>query len=174
MTTYFVAIRLPGAAIRALEAICPSRHRSLRIVSPERFHLTLRYIGSNLPASVPERLGEVAHASFTLRINGTGTFGSRGRGGVLWAGIEESAELQTVQSQIEAQVVACGCEPEGRPYHPHITLARFSRGCPEERLAEHAAREIDQTFDVREFVLFSSRPVQSGPPEYHIEERYSL
>ena len=97
-------------------------------------------------------------------LRGLGTFGSRGRVRALWAGVEKSEALVHLQAKIEAACINAGLPPEGRKFHPHITLARC-KNVPEAPAAEFVATY--EGFDlpainVDAFTLYSSRTGRSG------------
>ena len=82
----------------------------------------------------------------------------------LWAGVEKTEPLLRLQSKIEGACVQAGLAPEGRKFHPHITLAR----CKDVR--EGRARAFVATYDgfglpaipVEAFTLYSSRTGRAG------------
>jgi 2'-5' RNA ligase len=83
--------------------------------------------------------------------------------------------LATLQRRIEAALTGVGLEPEGRRFHPHITLARL-RGAPAERLAGFLADHslfATEAFPVDRFVLYSSLLSSSGAV-YREEAEYAL
>src|SRR5262249_1082646 len=47
------------------------------------------------------------------------------RAGVLFAEIDPARPLLQLQAKVAASMSRCGFAPEDRPYHPHLTLARF-------------------------------------------------
>jgi 2'-5' RNA ligase len=57
------------------------------------------------------------------RLRGLGVFPNWQRPRVLWAGVD-CAALNELAATVEAAVVALGCAPEPRPFHPHVTLGR--------------------------------------------------
>src|SRR6186713_1702093 len=98
-------------------------------VTADRMHLTLRFIG----AADEARLAELHRAleppvetpPFTLSVEGTGAFPSKGPPRVLWAGLQEGRDhLLVLERELTARLSAIGIPPEDRPYSPHLTLAR--------------------------------------------------
>jgi 2'-5' RNA ligase len=57
---------------------------------------------------------------------------------VLWAGLEATPALETLQAACEDAAVAAGLAPEGRAWRPHLTLGRFRAGAVRPRLPEVA------------------------------------
>ena len=131
----FVAVELPPEVRDALSAVVRSLDAhaigSLRTVDPSSVHLTLRFLG-NVPASrvlaIEDTLVDAASQSgrFRLRLGETGTFPERGAPKVLWVGLAGDVDaLVALQSRIEAVLEPLGFAPEGRPFRPHLTLARM-------------------------------------------------
>ena len=94
----------------------------LRFQNPQSPHLTLYFWGETLELEyqgIVKQAGKIAaaHAPFTMKVTGTGTFGNRGEDYVLFLEIAFSDELARLKK-------ACPW-PEGRPFSPHITLARI-------------------------------------------------
>lgn len=135
----FVALELPEEWTQALARMqADLRARGLarlRWVRPEGIHLTLKFLGE-VPAprlaGIDAALrGAVARApDFALRLGAPGTFG-RGSPRVLWVGIEGDLDrLAALQRRVEAVLAPLGFPPEGRPFAPHLTLARVPEAAP--------------------------------------------
>jgi 2'-5' RNA ligase len=94
----------------------------------ENLHLTLVFLGEvaepRLP-SIEHELSKLNFAPFQLKLTSLNTFP---RAGVLVAEVEPARPLLHLQAKVAASMARCGFapeDPEDRPYHPHITLARF-------------------------------------------------
>jgi len=102
----------------------------IRWVDPKQIHLTLKFLG-NVPAG---SIGEIEQAirsacagipAFTLSAEGLGVFPDERRPQVLWAGLGGDVGMcQQLQRNIEHQT-ARWSQPESKPFHPHLTLARL-------------------------------------------------
>jgi 2'-5' RNA ligase len=128
----FVALPIP-AAQRAEVATAVADVRSaagdrpgLRWPPPERWHLTLAFLGavdeSRVPALV-ERLGRAARRGtpLALRVEGAGRFDGR----VLWAGVHgDVPELRSLATSVAAAARHAGIDVEDRPLRAHLTIAR--------------------------------------------------
>ncbi|MGH2760131.1 MAG: RNA 2',3'-cyclic phosphodiesterase, partial [Actinomycetota bacterium] len=127
-----------------------------------------------------ERTGEVSdavraaagrHRGFRAAFSEIGGFPNLRRPRVLWIGVGDGAEqMAALAGDVERELAVIGFEPEGRPFHGHLTLARFPR-----------PRVIDvpdvsaptATFDVDDVVLFQSQLHPKGA-RYKELERFPL
>jgi len=148
-----------------------------RWVEPENFHITLRFIG-DVDGATAERfsqaLAQIKAAPFTLALDGVGSFG-RGRPRAVWAGIGPSEPLLALAHAHEQAALTAGLEPEGRNFHPHVTLARMRNGKASDvaKYLEHNGAFLSPSFTVSRFVLFSARESRGGGP-YVVEHEYPL
>ena len=170
MHRLFVALRPPEAVRDALvDAMGDSPE--LRWVGDEQLHLTLRFIGEverPLADDIAAALSRIRSERFELRIAGVGLF-ERRSGGALWAGVQPKAPVAALAAKVERACVGAGLEPERRAFHPHVTLARWSR---REAAAAQAFLERNRALDteafaVESFLLYESRLSRHGP---HYEE----
>ena len=177
----FVALEIPPAVreslaefLVALRAIASQP----RWVQTENLHVTLKFIGE----VQAEKLGHIRAALsavhsdrlVTLDFRGVGFFPSEKRPRVFWAGIEASANLTRLASDIDRALEKLGVPPEKRPFSPHLTLARFEPpGLPEKLRAPiqgNAQREFGSVA-AKEFHLIESK-LKSGGAEYTTLETF--
>jgi 2'-5' RNA ligase len=142
----FVACALPGAVRDGLAAIQDEMRNAgfprLRYVRPEGIHITLKFLGDVTPGrvgAVREAL-ERAIEPFELRlvVDRLGGFpstspraGSGGRLRVVWAGLSGDLEsLAMLAGAVERALAPLGFPNEGRPFAPHLTLARVPDDAP--------------------------------------------
>lgn len=170
MHRLFVALR-PPEDIRDLLIDAMEDSPGLRWVGDDNLHLTLRFIGAverPLADDIAAALSRVRSERFELRIAGTGLFEQR-NGGALWAGVQPREPVAALAAKVERACVAAGLEPERRAFHPHVTLARWSR---REAVAAQAFLERNRAlatpaFAVDRFILYESRLSRHGA---HYEE----
>jgi RNA 2',3'-cyclic 3'-phosphodiesterase len=170
----------------------------LRWSAPDSWHITLQFLGNTSPTQYDCLLVRLAglHAPpVSIQFAGFGLFA---RTGILHLGIERTPQLLALQQSVVTATTPCGFAPESRPYHPHITLARFKvgkgrrgengkRAPASHNLGLHgldlhslAAKIQDPAltpelprFTAREFLLFESHLSSSGST-YEIRHRFSL
>jgi 2'-5' RNA ligase len=102
----------------------------LRWAPRGQWHLTLQFLGTVGDA---EALGDAVGSAvaalppFTSRLAGAGAFPSARRAAVLWVGVDDPAPLATLAGAVQRATAELGHQPEERPYHPHLTVARAAR-----------------------------------------------
>lgn len=169
----FVAVPLPPDAHQA--AVLELRFlRELgwpvRWVRDDGLHITLKFFGEVAPDrldTIAEMLGYTVErmAPMTLAITGGGAFPDASRPRVLRLDITPDPALELLQDRIERGGEAIGFPPEGRPFHPHITLGRVREG---HRLPPGAMERLEgiaphDPFVADRVVLFESELGSAGP-----------
>lgn len=181
----FLALDLPGehrAEIGRRAAELKESLPAARWVPPENLHLTLRFLGATEEAAVPG-LTEALRPAFAagdpleLQVSGAGTFPPGRPGRVAWVGIEGGRDLLDLQGRVAgAAAERPGLEPERRPFHPHVTLARprkpWNRRASEE-LVRAFEGGVGDPFRVTEGVLYRSELSPRGA-RYTAVERFPL
>lgn len=131
----FLAINLPPYVTDRLASLQEENLRGFHWVPPERFHLTLKFIGDipgQLQPDIEAALEPIAVKAFLLPVEGTGSFPSTGKAHAVWVGLGNGhPHLFQLQKKIEDALFNIGIEPEKRIYNPHITLARVNQAADE-------------------------------------------
>ncbi|HWB72669.1 MAG TPA: RNA 2',3'-cyclic phosphodiesterase [Egibacteraceae bacterium] len=166
-TRLFVAVEVPARVRSAVDAATgPLRAEAgqARWTDPAGWHLTLAFLGWVEAQRVADVEAAVASAvrgaePFEVALSGAaGTFG----GGVLWAGMDDSAALAALADGLRAALTEAGFAQEERPFHAHLTLARAPRGARIPRgLAERYVGPTS-SWRVDEVVLMRSRLRRGG------------
>ena len=173
----FVALEIPTEVRDSFAALVKelrqadssfSKNRA-RWVHHENLHVTLKFIGhvdSGKLDAIRAALAEVGSGSpVELRFRGLGFFPNGKRPKVLWVGIEASANLAPLASEIDARLHKLGILVETREFAPHLTLARFDPPGISEGLSaivqENVAREFGAVRS-GEFHLFESKTKPTG------------
>ena len=140
---------------------------------PESWHLTVRFLGEISEDSAngfAERLEPAASglAAGELAASGPALFPSPSRlrtVGVAFDRVASETLLGGVARAAEASARAIGCEPETRPFRPHVTLARVRVPWPRSA-AEDAANVVRDwplpPWRVGSVVLYRSRLDPAG------------
>ena len=131
----FCAIELPhdvrarvAEHIAKLRAAQPAARASW--ARDEGLHITLKFVGEIQPYKVPSVSTAAERSShlvepFSVVLDSTGTFPTRGTPRVLWIGAEDpSGNLAKLQQNLEDECASAGFARNDRPFHPHLTIAR--------------------------------------------------
>lgn len=176
----FIAIELPEPVrsfIREISAKLKLCGGNVKWVRPEGIHLTLKFLGSVSTDLVP-RIQEAALPLFReeeptrLRVSGLGAFPGLRKPRVVWAGLEDPAEVLTpLVERLEAALEPLGFPKENRPFNPHLTLGRFKSNERSSELIEAIRQEMDiegPSFVVDHAVLFESVLKPSGAEYFQL------
>lgn len=174
----FIGIPLDAAVVEELAALTErlkSPTDGLRWSAAVRWHITLQFLGATSAVQyqcVTAGLRQISHPLFDVQLDPPGFFD---RAGVFFAGVQLSPELTSLQQKVVAANQPCGFEPEDRPYHPHITLARDKGGHQAlRRLKSSVPSEVRfARFKAVEFLLYESFPGRGGS-RYEVRERFAL
>jgi len=164
----FVAIDLPEATRQLLADIDP-HIRGVRWVDPAQMHLTLSFFGDvpdDIDLALGEKLSAIEFGAFFLPIVGVGTFPAKSAPKIIWIGVGKAhPHLFQIHKRVQEAALAAGLEPELKPWHPHITIARC-RDVSAQSLRKflHSNAEFDAgMIRVAAFHLYSSKLTPSGP-----------
>jgi 2'-5' RNA ligase len=176
----FLAIPLAQSVAAELARLTPRLRAAapdLRWSSSDAWHITLQFLGGTTPAQYEcllARLAALRIPPVPIRLAGLGIFD---RAGILHLAIEPTPQLLALQQRILAATTPCGFEPESRPYHPHITLARTKGRSSQSELHALQTRIPAQLkfprFTAREFLLYESH-LSSAGSTYEVRHRFPL
>lgn len=171
----FFALLPPVAVGEAAHATAHTLRDELpgaRLVSRERLHVTLHYLGeyAGLPPSLLARAQRAAQAlriaPFALAFDRVGSFGGqrRERPGVALGDAAGTAGAHELHRRLALALAQEGLSGDAR-FTPHMTLLYAPRGVPERALATPLAWQVD--------ALVLLRSVR-GEPRYREEGRWPL
>lgn len=170
----FAALELPEDSVRKIaewQAPLISSYPSLKWVSVDKMHITLRFygdIGSDILKRVRGTMAEWRPGPLEFSLLKAGSFGRRGSPSVYWLGGEFPAEVME-------QARRLGAIPDGkgavsaRRFLPHLTVARRRGGLP----VSLPGPEEGIEGVITRAALVDSRLTSKGP-EYTFLERYEL
>jgi 2'-5' RNA ligase len=164
----FVAIDLPESTRQLLAALDP-HIRGIRWTDPAQLHLTLGFFGDvpeDIELKLREKLSAIQFGAFFLSVNGVRSFSSKGLPKIIWIGLGKAhPHLFQIHKRVQEAALAVGIEPEVRPWHPHITLARCRDVSAQSvRKFLQANADFDAgTVRVEAFYLYSSKLTPAGP-----------
>ncbi len=172
----FLAIELPSCLLDSIvkkqQAMKPGLP-FITWVKSANLHLTLKFIGDTPENKIPELQQAVAKTvtgiqPFVINLRGFGVFPDKLAPRTLWAGIEGDLEvLLDLTKMIETEVTQLGFPPEGKPFCPHLTLARIKKN---QRAAGEAIEKASMLADpfifgsllVEQVTLFKSELRPTG------------
>jgi len=128
----FLAINLPAdVREQMLGAVQPLREAAPRLgwARAEQFHLTMKFLGEQ-PDSLVDELGAALagvaarHGMPLMRLGTVGAFPNFFAPRVVWMGVAPDPRLELIHHDVETACGNLGLPIDGRPFRPHITLAR--------------------------------------------------
>ena len=133
----FIAIDIEDAEIVnklvEIQRVLKNTNAHLKLVEPENFHLTLKFLGEISTSDVEPisniiRMVSEKYSCFTISLEGIGAFPTINKPRVIWVGIGEGASmLQRIASDINQLLRSIQIYGDDKAFHPHITLARVKR-----------------------------------------------
>lgn len=126
----FIALPIAEDVIAELARVARDGPRDWRWVKPAAMHLTLAFLGEVEEGRVAAaeralRRGAEGAPALELAAAGLGAFPDQRRARVLWAGVAgDLRQLAALQTGIALALGSEGFELDGKPFHPHLTLAR--------------------------------------------------
>jgi RNA 2',3'-cyclic 3'-phosphodiesterase len=164
----FAAIDVPNSMRKTLAALDP-QIRGVRWIGAEQMHLTLGFFGDvaeEIDIKLRQHLSAIEFGAFFLPVIGLGMFPSKGPPKVIWIGVGHAhPHLFQIYKRVQEAAFGAGLEPELRPFHPHITVARCRDVSPS---AVRSFLKTNADLDlgllrVGEFHLYSSKLTPAGP-----------
>ncbi len=107
---------------------------SLKVVDPNIIHMTLKFLGETDESLTP-RIKEAMERSvegvppMLVKFRGVGVFPNMSRIRVIWIGTEGGENMSLIARRLDDDLFKWGFRKEGRPFVPHVTLARAREGC---------------------------------------------
>ncbi|TAK10976.1 MAG: RNA 2',3'-cyclic phosphodiesterase [Anaerolineae bacterium] len=133
----FIALELPPPLLSKLSLTTEDLQARLhglplRWSPPAKLHLTLKFLGDvgdeSLQFITAFMNAQASHTRvFEFTVGGFGTFPNAARPRVLWVGVRAPDELAGLQRRLEQEAARLGIPEEGRPFAPHLTLARVGK-----------------------------------------------
>ena len=166
----------PGEAVReashqAAKDLKLRMQPSGYLSSPARYHITLLFLGDQVPAdkeaAALQAASGVRAAPFDLRLDHAGSFRNP-RQVPWWLGAHEAPPgLQALYERLREAMARAGVTPERMRFAPHLTILRD----PKMILPTTAIKPI--SWSVEEFVLIRSH-VERQPVQYELLGRWPL
>jgi len=162
--------RVRAGLVRAVDGLLEGHPRAGRRVNPERYHLTLQFLGEIAPDAWDATLARVGGAAATVRsaafelvLDEAGSFGGAR---VWWLGTTHAPDgLRVLWQALDEALRAVGQPLRAEHgFSPHLTVLRDAR----RRLAPTPVAPV--RWPVADFVLVDSQP----PAPYKVLARWPL
>jgi 2'-5' RNA ligase len=127
MTRAFVAVRPPDDVLDAVELLAATLDLAdARRTTRDQWHVSLQFLGDGADVdAVAAALAELSVQAGVAQLGGLGAFPNERKARVVWLGVAFGDELfGALAREVGKRLAPLGHEPETRPYHAHLTLAR--------------------------------------------------
>lgn len=179
MHRLFAALRPPPIIRTALTDVMEGLPGA-RWQDDDQLHVTLRFVGEvdrHQAEDVATALAGVAATVPVVRVDGVGTFDSRGHVDTLWARLVPAEPLLALHRKVDQALSRAGIAPDPRHYLPHVTLARFGRRAADpaaiDRWVEGHAALATAPFALDHLLLYESHLAHDGA-HYEAVARWPL
>jgi RNA 2',3'-cyclic 3'-phosphodiesterase len=143
----------------------------IKWVEEKNLHLTLKFLGETTEAQIAEieeTLIKIASQfqPFNFMLEGTGYFKSGRQPSVVFAGIKNLSELESLAAGINVNLANVGFSKETRAFKPHLTLGRINFLKDKKRFYDFLEEYKDTRFQqvkVDEIVFYQSILKPTGP-----------
>lgn len=172
----FIAVELDPPVRRVAQGLIQqfaAAGADVKWVEEENLHLTVKFLGDVPQQDVPRVCDTVEAAvaglaPFELELHGAGAFPTLRRPRTVWLGTTIGTEALTeLHRRLDAALKKLGYPPEGRRFHPHLTVGRVRGGGRKlddliGLLGQQAEATIGQC-TIDRVVTFSSQLSSAGP-----------
>lgn len=163
----FTAVDIPDALRDDLSRLQNSEAFSIRWTNPEKFHITLRFIGE-VPDEHAVRyeqvLADVEAPSVECVPYGLDVLPSRRSPRVVMLGLERTDSMMALYDAVSDALQSEGLDREDRKYRPHVTIGRLDDVDPDSVhafLRRHEDRSFS-SFEADRFILYESTLTPDG------------
>jgi 2'-5' RNA ligase len=164
-------------SLRKLKKDAVAKDWEFKFTPPENLHVTLKFLGE-----VEERFTSrlltsgkkvaAAHSEFSLRISGFDAFPEMQHARVVWAGVQNKKNLQSLVQDLEKELFYLNV-PSEQVFIPHLTLARLRNPHSVKNFLSPFIRKNFGTVPCQEIGLYKSE--QHGLyPHYELLESFQL
>lgn len=151
----FIAVDLVNEQVKNKLAEIQSKIKDLhagkiKIVKPENFHLTLKFLGEIEDTEV-EKLKDMLkeferYPQQDISVKNLGVFPHYGYMKVIWAGLEDNKTLEEIKSGLEDKSAELGFDRDSRDFNPHLTIGRVKNIWAKDKLVNTLKDYEDQDF----------------------------
>jgi 2'-5' RNA ligase len=172
----FIGVPVTPEARAAIARMLPKQLPG-KLVAPDKWHFTLRFLGPTAPEVRDDIIARLSTArlgaGFELQFGELGAFPNPRRARILWLGVTRGGErLSDLAAIAEDAARAAGFGPEAKRFTPHLTLSRID---PPQNIATLLARKHRYAIDmpVTALILYRSQ-LGGGPARYEEVARFAV
>lgn len=167
----FIAVEIPDDVKKIIGNYIDSirgSFKSIKWVSPENLHLTIKFLGEVKEYDLQSLSDCVAKVSsdfspFTMGFLSVGFFPSRNNMRVIWIGADGGADnLLGLFHELEDYLEKLGFDRETRAFSPHLTIGRAKRHF-RVKMPENLPDFNAVNFDVKSIAIIKSTLTPQGP-----------
>lgn len=152
---------------RVLDELRPAA--DIRWSPSSNLHITTAFIGKWDESRLPELNTALSQVEQTgpvpVTLTGFGYFPNPHHPHIFFVAVRQEPTLTALAKNIETALISVGYQPEDRPWHPHVTLARIAReNITQLRFRTAAMNTLFPLpgFAATAFHLYESRPGPTG------------
>ena len=172
MKRLFVGLQIPENVQQTLQELPPDLMGAIW-KSPEKYHLTLSFVGNvDEPTAqeVERELSYVRFPAFYMALKEIGYFETGDIPHHLWTGITPDKALRELQEKVANSVRHAGADGQDKfKFHPHVTLAKLM-GCGLSDVLHYIEKNNlyhSPEWQVTSFCLFESISRENGEGKYY-------
>ena len=153
----------------------------IKWVNEDNFHFTLKFLGETEESIIAKIINALERVSINtkpikLKIENLGIFGSRYNPRVIWAGIENSTQIDEFVNKILNKLDEAGFKRDRQNFVPHITVGRIKNVNNKKHLKSTIDKyktSLYQEYTINEIYLFES-VLRSDGPVYKVIKKFKL
>jgi len=150
----FIAIDIKATPqIAMFEKEITQTGADVKLVEPKNIHITVKFLGDTdknyidtIEQSIKESLLLIKPFSITLK--GTGVFPNQNYIKVIWIGIIDDGNIETIACNIDEKLTPLGFKKENRGFSPHLTIGRVKTAKNKNQLLK-----VIENYNAMEFTI---------------------
>jgi 2'-5' RNA ligase len=150
----------------------------VKLVELENIHITVKFLGDTdenhidaIEQSMKESISKIK--PFPITLKGTGVFPNQNYLKVIWIGIMDKGNIQTIAKAIDTTLAPLGFKKETRGFSPHLTVGRVKTARNKDQLLKVIGHYTETEFTVQKvqsLILKKSDLTPKGPIYTNLRE----
>jgi RNA 2',3'-cyclic 3'-phosphodiesterase len=143
----------------------------VKLVEPENIHITVKFLGDTdetyidvIEQSIKESVLSIK--PFLITLEGTGVFPNQNYIKVIWIGITDNGNIETIARAIDEKLKPLGFKKESRGFSPHLTVGRVKTAINKDQLLKVIGNYNTVEFtiqNIQSITLKKSELTPNGP-----------